>query len=275
MSDTPVCKVCGAKNHFLFSEKILGKYNISYYKCEFCGFIQTEEPYWTEEAYHSAITNLDIGYVYRNLMYKDFVSSFIAKNKPFNPSARFLDYGGGYGLFVRLMRDIGFDYYREDLYCENIFAQYFDVKDINTNQPFEMLTCFEVFEHLVNPVSEIEKMLNYSKSILFSTELQPNIELKSSDDWQYFAPETGQHIAFFTKKSLEVLAEKFGLNLYTDNQTIHLLTDKVLNISCISAIHQKPLYERIYNRLFHPKNRKAAYNWFYVNKDAQYVKSIV
>jgi len=277
-----ICKICGFESDLLFTGRILNKYDISYFKCPHCEFIQTEKPYWIEEAYNSAIADMDTGYVSRNLIYKDFVSSFILQNKQFDADGRFLDYGGGYGLFVRLMRDKGYDFYREDLFCQNIFAKHFDIEDIVVNDSFEMLTCFEVFEHLVEPLSEIEKMLSFSKSIFFSTEMQPNKELKSLDDWWYFAPETGQHVALYTRKTLEFIAKKYQLNLYSNNTSIHLLTDKTLDDDCFNKkpnAKKSPYLIRIYRRLFgkkvnnnvnHLKERES-YTW----KDFQYIKSIL
>jgi hypothetical protein len=261
----------------LFTGKILNKYNISYFNCKQCGFIQTENPYWLEESYRSAIADLDIGYLSRNLIYRDFVSSFIIGNKQFNPDAAFLDYGGGYGTFVRLMRDKGFDFYREDKYCENIFAKYFDVNDITTNQPFEMITCFEVFEHLTDPLAEFEKMLDYSKSVFFSTELQPHTKLKSLDDWWYFSPESGQHISFYTKKSLEIIAEKYHLNFYTNGAATHLFTDKKLDKKYLTKVFNKKntLRSKIYAYFLRKIKKKKLERASYLQKDFQYVKSLI
>ena len=82
-------------------------------------------------------------------------------------ATKFIDYGGGYGLFVRMMRDRGFDFYRQDIYCENLFAKHFDLSDLPGTSKFDMLTAFEVFEHLQDPISEIGKMLSYFDTILF------------------------------------------------------------------------------------------------------------
>ena len=70
----------------------------------------------------------------------------------FDPKAKFLDYGGGYGMLVRLMRNYGFDFYYFDKYCQNLFANGFDLKDSACSR-FELLTAFELFEHFSEPVS--------------------------------------------------------------------------------------------------------------------------
>jgi hypothetical protein len=219
-------KITGGDVEVCFTGKVLNKYDVTYYRCLDTGFIQTEEPYWLEEAYSSAITKLDIGLVGRNEIMREKLGPILSSF--FNASSKFLDYAGGYGLFTRMMRDIGFDFYHTDIYCQNLFAEYFDLIDLPERTKFELITAFEVFEHLPNPVTELEQMIKYADSIFFSTMLQPNIELKSLEDWWYFIPETGQHVALYTEKSLVFLADKFGYHFYTDGIGTHLFTKKKL-----------------------------------------------
>jgi Methyltransferase domain len=225
------CKICESRAHHLFTEKVLLKYNISYYRCERCEFIQTESPYWLNEAYTEAISACDVGVAQRGLLWRSALNRII--DCFFDRRAKFVDFGGGTGLLVRLMRDLGFDFYRYDLYGENVFARGFDVTDIkDVNTKFELLTAFEVFEHLENPLSDIEKMFQISDSLLFSTLLQPSDPTQlNPQNWNYFSPETGQHIAFYTKKTLDVISDKFGCNLYSDGEDVHILTFKKLNLS--------------------------------------------
>ncbi|HEY9607066.1 MAG TPA: methyltransferase domain-containing protein, partial [Allocoleopsis sp.] len=203
----------------------MSKYRINYFQCSNCGFIQTEEPYWLEEAYSEAIATSDVGLVSRNILLSKLSSKVILNS--FNHDAKFLDYGGGYGLFVRLMRDAGFDFYWEDKFCKNIFSRGFE-SEKQLDQSYELVTAFEVFEHFVNPIKEITNILNYAKSILFSTELLPDSNPKP-DQWWYYALDEGQHISIYTKKSLVIIAEKFNLNLYSDGIALHLLTEKNLS----------------------------------------------
>jgi hypothetical protein len=76
-----------------------------------------------------------------------------------------------------------------------------------------MITCFEVFEHFENPMEEFSEINELSDHILFSTELQPKNPAKIKD-WWYLTPETGQHLAFYTEKSLTVLAKKHSKYYY-------------------------------------------------------------
>ena len=102
--------------------------------------------------------------------------------------------------------------------------------NLETNIKFELLTAFEVFEHLENPNSEIEKMLVLSDSIALSTELLPADlpDLK----WWYYGFDHGQHITFYSAKTFIYLAQNFNLNYYNIDG-IQLLTKKKLNRSKI------------------------------------------
>ncbi|MFN5514584.1 MAG: tetratricopeptide repeat protein, partial [Cyanobacteriota bacterium] len=214
------CKVCGADSHYFASAEILQKYNVKYYQCGNCGFVQTENPYWLAEAYSQAIATSDISLLYRNNMMANITSKLLFNY--FDHTAKFLDYGGGYGVFTRLMRDQGFDFYWRDKYCQNLFATGFELQEKDQSELL-LITAFELFEHLTDPLQELEALLKLAPNILFSTSLLPDANPKP-DQWWYYAPQEGQHIAIYTRKSLEILAEKYHLKLYTDGEFIHLLT---------------------------------------------------
>ena len=84
----------------------------------------------------------------------------------FDAKARFIDYGGGYGPFVRRMRDLGYNFYWTDRYCQNLFAKGF-VADARFSRKFELLTAVEVFEHLVDPWEEIQAMARLCDNIFY------------------------------------------------------------------------------------------------------------
>ena len=200
------CKICSKETEKLFDKLVLGKYSITYFQCASCDFIQTEEPFWLQEAYSNAITATDVGLISRNILYSELIPPILELFSK-EPSDSFLDFGGGYGMFVRIMRDKGYEFFLEDRYAENLFAKYFELKNYNGSR-FKALTSFEVFEHLENPLEEISEMFKLSDNIIFSTELQP-YPFETVLDWWYLAPEHGQHIAFYSMKTLRKISELF------------------------------------------------------------------
>ncbi|MDX1416595.1 MAG: class I SAM-dependent methyltransferase [Candidatus Promineifilaceae bacterium] len=203
----------------------MGRYDILYYQCSNCDFVQTEPPYWLDEAYSEVINVSDIGLVRRNLKLAQLTQAVI--DVFFNSGGKFVDYGGGYGLFVRLMRDRGMSFYRYDPFCENLFANSFDA-NINGEDKYELVTAFEVFEHLTDPLNEIEKILRISPNIIISTVLLPEDRPKPQE-WWYYGLDHGQHVSIYSRRALEIIGERFGLRLYSNNYSFHLLTAKTIS----------------------------------------------
>lgn len=243
------CKICDSISDFLANGEVSKKYLIAYYRCRHCGFIQTEEPYWLGEAYSQAINDSDIGMVSRNIANAKISKAIISVF--FDPGARFVDYGGGYGMFVRIMRDYGFAFYRSDKYCRNLFAKGFDLEEPDCDA-LELLTAFEVFEHFLDPAGELDKLLKLSSNILFTTELIPPSNPKP-EEWWYYGLDHGQHISFYTVKSLQHLANSKGLNLYSNSHNFHLFTKKK-----ISHLLFRLLCSKVVSTMFNVFNRRAS-----------------
>lgn len=217
------CKICQSSTRLFGEAKILNKYPARYFRCEDCGFIQTEGYRWLEEAYSETITKSDIGLIGRNIQMAAHTKKILLTC--FEPKEKFIDYGGGYGMFVRMMRDQGFDFYRYDPLCKNLFAEGFDA-NLNTN--YTLLTAFEVFEHIQEPLAEIEKMLSFSRNLFFSTVLLPKPP-KPINEWWYYGLEHGQHISFYTLESLHFIAQKFNLKNHYSNGSLHFMGDPLIN----------------------------------------------
>ncbi len=217
-----ICRICENNAEQFAEAKILFKHTIKYYKCANCGFVQTEDPYWLDEAYSEAINYSDIGLLKRNAMLVSPTRNVLRFF--FGGDSEYIDYGAGYGVFVRMMRDAGYRFFWSDKYCDNLFAKGFAAGE----KRYTLLTAYEVFEHLPEPAEELKEMLKYSDNILFSTELVPSGYPKPGE-WWYYATDHGQHVSLYSKKSLQVLAEKYGLNFYSNGKNIHLFTGKKIN----------------------------------------------
>jgi hypothetical protein len=171
-----------------------------------------------KEAYSSAIIDADTGLISRNIILSKVVSIitllFSIKN------SEVLDYAGGYGVMTRLLRDIGVDCYWQDKFAENILARGFESKD---NKKYDVVTTFEYFEHIKDPIKVINKIIKTyePKLLIFSTMLHNG---NPSKDWWYFVPEGGQHITFYTRKSLSILAQKKGMRFSTNGKNLHIFS---------------------------------------------------
>jgi hypothetical protein len=198
---------------------------VTYYFCETCKFLHTEEPYWLKEAYSDAIVASDTGIVRRNL--DTSAKSAAIFMWMFAGKGRFLDVAGGYGLLTRLMRDMGFDYYWSDAYALNCFARGFEA-DLASNQVYRGATAFEAIEHMEDPLGFIKSVVERTQcdTFLFSTELYEGDEPPKT--WWYYGQESGQHISFFHRITLQAIAAELKMTLHSTG-SIHLLSRKMIS----------------------------------------------
>ncbi|QJD78685.1 class I SAM-dependent methyltransferase [Spirosoma rhododendri] len=220
-----ICRICASEAKPLFRATILSKYEVGYYECPTCRFVQTETPYWLDEAYQSAFTTTDTGTLRRGQVLGD--SAIALLFFLFNRHGRFVDYAGGYGVLTRYMRDAGFDFFTTDPYAPNLLAKGFEA-DTPTDAAgrYELATAFECFEHFVNPADELRKILAYSDNVFFTTQPCPD-PAPALDKWWYYAPHHGQHVALYRPETLAYLGKQEGLHYY-NLLNYHLYTRKPL-----------------------------------------------
>jgi hypothetical protein len=71
-------------------------------------------------------------------------------------------------------------------------------------------------------------MLDISENIIFSTRLFKGEPPKPSD-WWYYSLDSGQHISFYSTKTLKHLADKLSLHLNSDGKAFHMLSKEKHN----------------------------------------------
>lgn len=217
------CRICAGALTPLFSQRIMRKYEVSYRRCGHCGLVQTERPYWLDEAYASPIAECDTGVVARNLALANISTCLLRRLG--HGASPCLDAAGGYGLFTRLMRDIGFDYYWWDPHASNLLARGFEGDP--AARRYGVVSAFEVLEHLTDPIRWLRELKSRTgcDTIIASTELYRGDA--PARDWWYYAFDTGQHISFYQRQTLEFLAQELGLQLHS-HRNIHLWTSRPL-----------------------------------------------
>lgn len=210
-----------------FTAQVLRKYSAQYEVCNSCGFLRAHAPHWLDEAYSRAIAAADTGLVMRNISLACKLSGVLYWIVGERGAGRYLDAAGGYGMLTRLMRDLGFDFYWADKYCENQLARGFDYSQVQG--PCRAVTAMEVLEHLTDPAAFIEETLALSgaQTLLFTTELYEGTP-PPPDAWWYYAFATGQHIGFFQRRTLEILAARLGLHFASANG-LHIFSKRAVN----------------------------------------------
>jgi hypothetical protein len=182
---------------------------VIYHRCEECSFIFTTFcDAWSSADFSKFIYNDD--YVLVDPEYTGAratrTASHIAELLRGCESAGILDYGSGSGLFAKAMKTHGF--------TEIVGHDPFSEPERPTGL-FQIITCFEVVEHAVRPLTIFEDMLSVLASdgaIIVGTGLQPANIGEIRCNWWYIAPRNG-HVSVYAQETFTRIAEKLGLTL--------------------------------------------------------------
>jgi hypothetical protein len=202
-TNTPLCRLCGGTTHPHFTAQVLGKYPCQYFVCDHCQSLQTQAPYWIDEAYaESSITTSDTG-IFRRSIDNLCLIWLTARILRLPRRASVLDFGGGSGLLCRMLRDVGFDARVSDRYARNEIARGFD----DQGGAPEIMCSFEVAEHFPNPSEGMAQILGRdARACVVGTEIYRG----QGADWWYIAAHHGQHLFFYSHAGMQMLAERHG-----------------------------------------------------------------
>jgi hypothetical protein len=196
-----VCRLCAGPTQQAFEGEILGTHHIGYFLCSQCGSLQTEAPYWLEQAYDPRNERFDTGQVFRSLGNAAFL---LALHEMLGVSGRLIDYGCGAGLAVRLLRDVGVDAWGHDRYCLPRFALGYQTDALSGAG---IVNLCEVAEHFDQPGESFAAIFAADPPAVV---LQTAIFERPDPRWPYLAPEHGQHVFFYSLGGLDQLARRHG-----------------------------------------------------------------
>ena len=211
------CPVCRGGLEPFAEGQVLGHRDVTYRRCAACRSIALSDPDWLDEAYSDAISVLDVGLLERCQQLANVTAAVLAGQRV--RAGRCLDFAGGYGTLTRLMRDRGYGFHHHDPFCDNVFARGFD-SDLDGR--FDLVTAFEVLEHLEDPVRTLLPVVATTDLLLVTTQVLPE-PAPAPGTWPYYAERSGQHITFYTVEGLRALAEALGMQLTTAGRLVHVL----------------------------------------------------
>jgi hypothetical protein len=196
---------------------------IPYYECQRCHFVFANAfDHWTTEGWREHVYNDD--YL---LADPPFLSERPVRNARmiaglFHRELQgisILDIGGGNGKMAEELGSSGANVESHDpIYGHGTMP---------SNRRFDLITSLEVIEHVphrrqfewIRGVASLLQTTPYAR-ILLSTELrQPHLSIS----WWYICPRNG-HISIHSSRSLEILATRAGLDLFSINPSMHLLS---------------------------------------------------
>jgi len=199
--NTDGCRLCGAVLTPVFRKLLLNQHDVQYFQCSACQAMQTEYPYWLDEAYAPINERFDSGQVTRSILNAAFLNWLITVVEL--PSPRLLDYGCGSGLLVRLLRDSGLDAWGLDRHSNPRLSLGFQVVK---PAGFDIINMCEVIEHFDQPGVALDEIFKGNPSLLV---VQTGIMGDPDPSWFYLADFHGQHIFFLTVATINWIASHY------------------------------------------------------------------
>lgn len=179
--------------------------------CSDCDYLYLADPSWLDKAYQDEFYG-DTGYVARNI---DLASKtvelfrfwrFVSARGDSLPDA--CDVGAGLGMYARMMRDSGYEFYGVDEFASMPLIKPF----YGSDGDYRIKTAFEVVEHLPSLPVFLSEKIGDVDLFFFSTQLRRSGFIPN-DDWWYYAFGMGQHIGFHSKKSLGIGFARAGYDV--------------------------------------------------------------
>jgi len=231
------CKICGEGSGLYglldfhkSCEEARGKklalsgFAVYYRRCERCGFVFSSDfDGWGPEDFRRYIYNADYGLVDPDYAEARPVGNARLVAESFAASRegmRILDYGGGLGLLAERLRERGF---RAETY--DPFSEFRELPEGR----FDLVTCFEVMEHVPRPretVAAMAGLLRDEGAILFSTLVQPRDFARVGLGWWYAAPRNG-HISLYSTAALARLFGEVGMKVVSFSEAVHMAYARV------------------------------------------------
>jgi hypothetical protein len=201
---TTPCRLCARRSDYVFTKRLLDRYSVAYYRCTGCNSIQTEVPHWLADAYRPENERFDTGQVIRCLHNAAFLfalTRFLGIDR-----STIVDYGCGSGLLVRLLRDSGLDAFGLDQYAEPRLAVGFMRTSLSGAS---VINLCEVAEHFDQPAKSFAEIFAPHPQLVV---MQTGIQDHADPDWDYLAPEHGQHVFFYSIRAIQFLAERYQMH---------------------------------------------------------------
>ena len=162
---------------------------------------------------------------------------YLKQIKKYKKKGKLLDIGCAYGYFLELARESGFDCYGVDpsIYAikeaKKKFGDHVERKPLSRlsflPKTFDLITMFDVFEHLLEPQKDLERVRSVIKDngiLTISTGDQGSTWAKMMGrKWTFYNPP--QHFNYFNKDNIKMILDQSGfevINLVKNGKWLYL-----------------------------------------------------
>ena len=191
-------------------------------KCQACGFVFSKLIPTMEELVDYYSNNYERTKYLSPITVKRF-HEILDRLEPYRKTGKLLDVGAGYGFFLEVAKQRGWEVYGTELtdeaivHCEskglNMFKGEFHKIDFE-NESFDAVVSIEVLEHLNTPKEFVAKASQILRKggILYLTTPNFNSVLRYRLKDQYNVIEYPNHLCYYTPQTLQKLFSENGFN---------------------------------------------------------------
>ncbi len=218
------CKLCGGEVIYKFSLPLPAGLEGKYVECSSCRLLQSHhlDPISPSElekrASYPPGIDLDPGAAWRLSCISRRIHNLLKLNilPAASPDFRALDFCSGTGFLVSyLAHRYGWRAVGYDPYCAPAYAQGKVFRDwalVEQRGPYQLIIASEVFEHFTDPRDELHRLrdvLAAGCAFLYVTTGRYFPE-KTTAKWTYLAPQSGHHVSFYARQTMEKIATLIG-----------------------------------------------------------------
>ncbi len=220
------CKLCDEEIVYKFSLPLVAGLRGDYFECTNCLMLQSDHldsltpPGLVKIANYDQSADLDSGAAWRLSCLANRLEQLVKlKILPrAHPNFKALDFGCGTGFLVSYMaHQFGWGAVGYDPFCTPAYAPdkvFTDWKSVEQRGPYNLVVASEVFEHFTHPKEELTRIFDVlAKDIAFlyvTTGLY--VPGKTTSDWNYLAPQSGHHVSFYARRTMQEIARLMKAN---------------------------------------------------------------
>ncbi len=209
------CLVCASSD----LETLENYTEVGLVRCKSCNFVFSKKIPSKQELVDYYSNNYERTSYLSPITVKRF-NEILDRFEPFRKTGKLLDVGAGYGFFMEVARERGWDVYGTELtdeavqHCESkglkMYQGDFHELDIDPGS-FDVIVSIEVLEHLNTPIQYAQKANEVLRKggVLYLTTPNFNSILRYRLKEQYNVIEYPNHLCYYTPQTLQ--------NLFTSN----------------------------------------------------------